>query len=270
MRALTSEKEGSAENIFVEKSPLVVLDIETLDNKQLKLWNEPIVSFSISTPDESMSNWNIPTYTYICEEPAEERKLLEMIQKLLLANKDSTLAGHNISCKYKNALPWKDGYDLPKIQNRATKYGIDFHFLKGIIVFDTMDVAYEKYDHSTHNRQFNGQKQKVLGCEHIENDFNILRPKWLPKLGPKIREHYLQYLHYGKHDQLKKIALYNASDTLIESIITKIFLHQLKGECKDDSSIISPKKRCPHIPESFSIIEHPAFIKLITTDFIQM
>ena len=270
MRALISEKESLARNILFKKFPAIVLDIEALDNKELNLWDEPIISFSVSMPDNTMGNWSPPTVTCICEEPAEERSLLEMLHRFLWANKESTLAGHNISYKYKNNLPWKGGYDLPKIQSRAVKYELDFDFLRGITVYDTMDEAYEKYDHSTHNRRFNGQKQRVLRCEHIESDFNIQRPIWLPKLGPKIREYYLMYLNYGKQEQLKKIALYNASDTIIESIITKIFTHQSTGDCNDCSKTISSKNKCFHVPESFRILDNPTFIKLMTTDLVRV
>jgi hypothetical protein len=114
------------------------------------------------------------------------------------------------------------------------------------------------------------EKQKVLACEHMENDFNIQRPKWLPKLGLKMRELYLQYLHQGQIENLMKIALYNASDTIIESVITKIFLHQSTGACYNSSKYFSPKNKCIHIPEAFKIVEHTTFIKLMTTDFFRI
>lgn len=269
MLALTSEKSGFAPSMLTEKFPTIVVDIETLDSKPLRLWNEPIISFSVSLPNNSIEDWDAPTVCFICEQKTEESKLLELLRKFLRINEESVLAGHNISHQFKNRLPWKDGYDLPKIRRRGSLHGLDFSFLENVQVFDSMDEAFENYDHSTHNRQFNGEKQRVLQCEHIEADFNIQRPEWLPKMGSKVRDYYLQYLESGEFDLLKKIILYNACDTIIESTIAKIFLHCLDGSCSD-SKLISPVKRCVHIPERFPIESHPTWRRLKTADVIKI
>jgi hypothetical protein len=263
MQVLSSESAGFLDQILDKRFSSLVLDIESLDNNLL--FDEPIVSFSVSFPTESMGDWRSPTVTYICEYLAEEKQLLIMLSKLLWAYRESLVAGHNISCFYKNILHWKSGYDLPKIWKRAKFHDLNLDFIKNIRVFDTMDEAYLNYDHSIHNRRFDGKVQKILSCVQIENDFQIQRPRWLPKLGLKVRQHYLQYLVDRKTDQIKKLALYNASDTIIESIITKIFLHQSGGICDAFSNTISPLKKCHHVPQRFVLIENPTFIKLMTT-----
>jgi RNase_H superfamily len=270
LRAITSEKENFLQSIAEINCPLIALDIETLDNRQLNLWNEPIISFSISLSDLSTENWDAPTATFISEEPAEENRLLEILGNILEANKQAVVAGHNISTSFKNSLPYKQGYDLPKIQNRAAHHNLDFRFVQNLSVYDTMDEAYENYDHSTHNLQYNGQKQRLLKCTHIENDFGIQRPKWLPKLGPKVRETYRQYQRENKPYLLKKIALYNASDTIIESIITKIFLHHKTSNCNLQTKNISPLNRCEHIPQNFPIEQNPSFARISNADFIKI
>lgn len=270
MRALTSEDESFIQNITNVSHPLIALDIETLDSGQLNLWDEPIISFSVSLPDSSIENWDAPTVTFICEERTEEKRLLETLAAFLETNKKATISGHNISWMFKNNLPWNQGYDLPKIQSRASNYDLSLSFLQNLTVFDTMDEAYEKYDHSTHNLQHKGEKQKLLRCTHIENDFGIQRPTWLPKLGPKVRETYRQYQKENKRYLLKKIALYNATDTIVESIITKIFLHHINSDCNSKSKKISPLNKCPHIPKKFIIENNSAFSRIANADFTKI
>ena len=158
-------------------------------------------------------------------------------------------------------MSWPCGYDLPKVGKRGSLYGIDFDFIQKTQVFDSMDEAFKHYDHSAHNRQWNGGKQRILRCEHIEEDFSIARPLWLQKLGSKVREYYFEYLKTGKLDPLQTISLYNACDTLVESIIAKIFLHILNG-CSSSSKLISPINKCKHIPQSFQIESNPTWRKL--------
>jgi len=257
----TSEKKSFALSVLGKEFPIVVLDVETLDSKPLGLWDEPIVSFSISLPTDTITAWDAPTACFITESIDEERELLELLRKILWSNRKSLWAGHNISYQYKyicQEMSWPCGYDLPKIRKRGNLRGIDFGFLQKIPVFDSMDEGFKHYDHSAHNRQWNGEKQRILRCEHIEEDFNIVRPPWLPKLGPQVRDHYLKYLETGDLKLLQTISQYNACDTIIESIITKIFLHSLNG-CNSSLKIISPLKRCAHIPRAFPIESNPTW-----------
>jgi hypothetical protein len=252
---ISSERAEFVASLLRQKFEIVVLDVETLDSKPLTLWNEPIVSFSISLPSDSIKVWDAPTICFVTENTDEEPRLLELLRKILCAQRKSIIAGHNISYRYKyisQKVPWICGYDLPKIQKRGMIHGIDFNFLQKIQVFDSMDEAFQHYDHSAHNRQWNGEKQRILRCEHIEEDFNIVRPKWLPKLGHRVRDFYFEFLRTGKMQHLKIISQYNACDTIVESIITKIFLHSLNG-CNVRSKMVSPVKRCQHIPRTFLI-----------------
>jgi len=262
MLMITSDDLDS--NSPFQKVETMILDVESLDSRPLGLWDEPIISFSISIPSSSITVWDAPTTCFIAENIGEEPKLLKLIRKIIWVNRKSTIAGHNISLRFKHIskeISWPCGYDLPKILKRGIRYGVDFNFVTKVPVFDSMDEAFLNYDHSAHNHLWKGEKQRILGCEHIEEDFNIVRPQWLPKLGPKVRDYYNEYLKNGKVDILKTISQYNACDTIVESIITKIFLHSL-NECSACSKIVSPTRKCAHIPSTFSVESNPTWRRL--------
>jgi len=272
MLIATSENAENVMSMLGKESHIIVLDLETLDSKPLGLWDEPIVSFSMSLPPDSITVWDAPTFCFVTESTDEERKLLELLRNILWTNRNSILCGHNISYQYKyisQEMSWSNGYDLPKILKRGSLYGIDFDFLQKISVFDSMDEAFKHYDHSAHSRQWNGEKQRILRCEHLEEDFRIVRPQWLPKLGPRVRDYYHKYLATKKLQLLRMISLYNACDTLVESIITKIFLHSLDG-CNGTSKIISPLNKCIHIPQDFNLESNSTWVRLNNAKLFKM
>ena len=262
----TSEKSPMFTN-SLKRSEILVLDIETLDSKILQLWDEPIISFSMSFPTNVSTNWEAPTICYSAESPEEECELLLLLHNFLVKNRDMTIAGHNVSWQFKNGLPWKMDMICRKIFKRGLLYDIDFSFVKTLKVFDSMDEAFERYDHSCHKRYFNGREQKVLRCEHIEQDFDIVRPHWLPKLGSQVRQLYEDYLATGNNSLLQTINLYNSCDTLVESIITKIFAHCMT--CNSDrSGVISPAKKCSHIPGNFLIDSNPTWKRIVNSKLL--
>lgn len=253
---------------ILRESQLLVLDIETLDSKASQLWNEPIISFSISLANRN-TTWDVPTLCYTAESVDEEYDLLLKLQKILVSNQDKTIAGHNVSWEFKNRLPWKNGYDLPKIYKRGLINGLDFYFVKNLRVFDSMDEAFANYDHSCKPRYFNGLPQKVLRCEHIEEDFQILRPDWLPKLGPQVRAIFEDYVKTGDSSLLRTIHLYNACDSIVESIIMKIFTHYIEGTC-DMSGRITAKNKCRHIPKGYLIDQNATWVKILEQNQINI
>jgi hypothetical protein len=248
------------------------LDIETMDSKMVGLWNEPIVSYAISFPSGSIASLHCPTYGSVIHNLREEPKLLEQLITILgvCKNHRIIICGHNVICSYKHVqkvASWKSGYDLPKIMKRASRHGMNSGFLPDLKVFDTMDVVVVSYDHHQHDRTlYTGAKQMILGLQAIENDFDIIRPEGQEKLGPVVREIYMEYLKTTDLAKLKQILLYNCVDSLVESIVTSVFCHCI-NECKQTHKLVSPRSRCSHIPNEFPLERMPEWEILSSSNF---
>jgi hypothetical protein len=257
-----------------EKVKTVTLDIETMDSRPLGLWEEPIVSYAVSFPSGPVSGIKCPTVGLIAESPLEEAALVShLISILTICRKHGiTLCGHNISYSYKHVpdvAPWKNGYDLPKIMKRAFHHGLNPCFIPQLEVFDTMDMGVVRYNHCQHNRVTPiGTKQRILGIQQIEEDFNIIRPKGQQKLGPLVREFYLEYLKEKNSGRLNQILLYNCVDSITESIVSKLFIHCME-ECHTKSGLISPRTPCAHIPPAFRLDQMPEWKALSNSRMVK-
>lgn len=240
------------------KVKVLTLDVETLDSKVLGLWNEPLVSYAVSFHSGPLVKLRCPTYGSIIQRLDEEPTLLDELIGLLRACEKHgiVVCGHNVSYAYKHVqsvAPWASGYDLPKIVKRASAHELEARFVPELKVFDTMDIAVVSYDHNQHDLTLpSGIKQRILGLQRIENDFNIIRPNGQEKLGPIVREVYTEYLRTRNPDKLRQILVYNCVDSIVESIVSSIFDHCI-SHCKLTKRIVSPKSRCPHIPQEFRI-----------------
>jgi len=242
----------------------VTLDIETLDSGLLRVWSEPIVSFSLSfVSNDSISSGilsDIPTFAFGIKDVAQEKDLLLKLKKILLKiPQNTTLIGHNISyeleCKKANNRCNCYGYDIPKILTRSGIFGINLDLIRQFKTYDTMDVAYFKFNHEEHGKlRSNGEPKRFLSSEDLEEIFNIERPEGLPKLGCRVRD-------FFKEGRYKEILLYNCSDTIIESLFYRLFEHKLKF-CKHPSGLISAKKKCIHIPEIIKVEDVEAWKRL--------
>jgi len=242
--------------ILRAKPLCVTLDLETLDSRAFKLWNEPIISFSVSGVRPDVDDWTFPTFGAIVESTDEERQLLELIRRVILQLKGFPLAGHNICLRYANIdNGWQHGYDLPKIQGRGSLHGVHFSFLKNLKVFDTMDIAYAHYNHEERARLTGMPVKRILSSLDIEGDLNIVRPNGVPKLGPQVRDFFKTYAQSSDRILLQQILRYNCSDTLVESIIAKVFFHRLK--CRH--GVVGPKTTCNHLPIKFYMDENPSW-----------
>lgn len=254
---------------------MVTLDIETLDSRDLNRWNEPIISFSMSIiPKSDGIPFDLPTLVYILEDIEEEKALLQLLSSTLSDLREYTFTGHNISLEleFKKSLGWSrtGGYDFPKILSRERYHGLPLTPLEDLKIFDTIEIAYFAYTHDEHNRLTpSGDKKRVLGSVVIEEDFNITRPKDLPKLGPRVRDYFLRYANNGDATALNTIIQYNACDTLVESIISSIFHHQLYC-CKNKNGLISFKNKCSHIPSMIEIEALSIWQKLISSEVEQV
>jgi hypothetical protein len=259
MLGIASSSDFVAE-ILRAKPLCVTLDLETLDSGALRLWNQPIVSFSVSGVGPGIHDWTFPTFGAIVESTDEEQQLLELIRQVILRLKQFPLAGHNICLRYANIdNGWEHGYDLPKIQGRGGLHGVDFSFLQNLKVFDTMDVAYAHYDHEERARLTRMPIKRILSSLDIERDLNIIRPTEVPKLGPQVRDFFKTYEQSSDKIVLQKILRYNCSDTLAESIIAKVFFHRLK--CRH--GVVGPKTSCNHLPIKFHLDENPSWRTLL-------
>lgn len=236
------------------------LDIETMDNKVLRLWNEPVISYAVSFLSGSLDRLHCPIFGSIAENLDEETNLLSQVLELLRVCKERgiTLCGHNINCLHENVptiARWSEGYDLPKIIKRADCCRLDGGFISTLKTFDTMDLAVVSYDHSHHNHLLlSGEKQRLLGLPCLEGDLNIIRPDGQEKLGPRIREIYTNYLRTKEQAKLREIMLYNCVDSISESLVSKIFVLCI-NECGLCNRLVPPKNRCNRIPPEFRIGE---------------
>jgi hypothetical protein len=113
-----------------------------------------------------------------------------------------------------------------------------------------------------------GTKQRILGIQHIEEDFNIIRPKGQEKLGPLVREFYLEYLKKKNSARLNQILLYNCVDSITESIVSKLFMHCME-ECQTKSGLISPRTPCAHIPPAFRLDQMPEWKALSSSGMVK-
>jgi hypothetical protein len=236
------------------------LDIETMDSKALKLWNEPVISYAVSFLSGSLDRLHCPTFSSIAENLGEETSLLSQVIGILRICKERgiTLCGHNINCLHEHVptvARWSEGYDLPKIIKRADCYRLDGGFISTLKTFDTMDLAVVSYDHSQHNHSLSsGEKQRVLGLPCLESDLNIIRPDGQEKLGSRIREIYTNYLRTREQAKLREIMLYNCVDCISESLVSKIFVLCV-NECGLCNRLVPPRNRCNRIPSEFRIGE---------------
>lgn len=251
MKKINSENKDILDFLKDKNYRKITLDIETLDSSILELWNEPVISFSVTfIPNNPNITTHFPTFGFCAESEKEEKDLLSQLVDILnKLNNKSTLVGHNIAyeleCKKKGGWSHFSGYDIPKILNRSKLFDLNLEVIKKFKTYDTMDVAYLNFKHSDHGILRNGQPKKILSSEELENLFRIVRPKNIPKLGPKVRD-------YFKDGRLDEILLYNCSDTLIETIFYTIFEHKL-NVCKNKECLISHKDNCNHIPQIIEI-----------------
>jgi len=239
---------------------VVVLDVETLDCFALGLWNEPIISYSLAFLDTTdLEGGNFRIEGCISESVEEEGLLLATLGGKLASHPQVLLVGHNISHSFKYIKAWNRGYDIPKIIKRSSVHGLDLSFLESMKVFDLMDVAFQYYDHTTHNLTWNGEKQRILKSEFIEEQLRIIRPTGFQKMGHEVRQIYENYVRTGNRSILQRILLYNCCDVAVESVIFKIF-HHLLNKCRKGT--ISFGARCQHIPDATVIGSLPAWTRL--------
>ena len=241
------------------KTNMATLDIETMDSKELRLWNEPVVSYSFSVFSGSPAQFSCPTFGAVTESLEQEDTLLsELLSFLRACHKHGiTLCGHNVNYSHKYlptiAASKKEGFDLPKITKRASAYSLKTDFVPSIKTFDTMDLAVRYYDHSQHNHVSPyGEKQRWLGLPTLESDLNIIRPEGSKKLGSQVRDIYLSYLATGDQSKLKEIMLYNCVDSISGSIVARIF-NLCVNECGRCNGLVPPRDRCNRIPAKFRI-----------------
>lgn len=270
MIEISSESTAILDFIRNRSYSKITLDIETLDSAPLKLWNEPIVSFSLSfVPDIPLPIvTNFPTFGFCIQSTDEEKTLLLKLKEIFNNfDKAITILGHNVSyeveCKDVCGFSNSHGYDIPKILKRSRLFGIDLHFIKEFETYDTMDIAFFKMDHEEHGKINRiGKLKKILKCDELEEFFNIERPQSIPKLGPLVRDYFAE-------KKYKEILLYNCSDTIIETIIYRIFEHKLNF-CKQESGLISFKNNCEHIPKIIRIDKLETWKTLVTLGFMKV
>jgi hypothetical protein len=238
---------------------MATLDIETMDSKELHLWNEPVISYSFSILSGSLNHFSCPTFGAVTEALDQEATLLlELLGFLRTCNEQGiTLCGHNLNCSHKYlptvARSKTEGYDLPKIIKRANSLSLDASFVPSIKTLDTMDQAVQFYDHSQHNHLSPyGEKQRWLALSTLESDLKIIRPGGSQKLGGRVREIYTSYLRSGDQAKVKEIILYNCLDSISESIVGRIFTLCV-NECGLCSGLVPPRNRCSRIPSEFRI-----------------
>jgi len=232
MMEISSEPQDVFEFMKKRKPQFVTLDIETLDSKSLKLWNEPIVSFALTFihPANSVENLDLPTFCYSITNTKKEYDLLVRLKDIFSKfPEDTTIVGHNIAhmLRCKSLEGWKntDGYDLPKISRRGEIYGLDMSIFKEFNIYDTLQEAYDKLDHTKHGFTYKDKYtgtpkvKKILSSEELESILNIRRPERLPKLGQQVRD-------YFEKERYSEIMLYNCSDTIVESLFYYIFESQ--------------------------------------------
>lgn len=240
MIRISSESQNIFEFIERNNYPLVTLDIETLDSKQSKLWNEPIISFSLSFVSSSKPTQvldNFPTFCFGISDTKKEFDLLSLLREIFSRlPKNTVIVGHNISpeLKCKKIEGWHnyEGYDIPKILKRGELLSLNMSIIKKFNVYDTLQVAYDILDHTAHGIKykdiFSGKFKikKILKSEELEKILNIQRPKDIPKLGSDVRI-------FFKNKKYREILLYNSSDTIVESIFYRIFESQSsKNRCQ--------------------------------------
>lgn len=271
MIEISSESVGIFEFIKRYSHPKITLDIETLDSKSLQLWNEPIVSFSLSfVSDDYISSKvlvDFPTSAFGITDVNEEKNLLMRLKEILTKfPRNSVIIGHNVSYELecKRIIGWDPkGYDIPKILTRSKLFNLNLDFIKEFETYDTMDIAYLKFNHKEHGKLISsGEPKKFLRSDELEEFFNIKRPKNLPKLGALVRE-------YFEKKKYKEILLYNCSDTIIESIFYRLFEHKLNF-CKQNNGLISFKKNCEHIPKIIKVEDVGTWKRLISEKFLKM
>ncbi|KXB07315.1 hypothetical protein AKJ52_00465 [candidate division MSBL1 archaeon SCGC-AAA382C18] len=262
IQSISSEKIPALEFLKKHDYPYVTFDIESIDNFDKGMRNEPLVSFSLTLfSEEKISSdvlTNFPTFTYGIAKKNQERKLLEKMKKILKEIDNETIfIGHNLSftleCKRKEGFSTHSGFDFPKMMKRGAEHNINFDLIRYFETKDTMDLAYHFLDHKSHGKTFRGSPKSILGCSDLEDIFSVNRPKNCPNLGKEVRD----YFQAGFY---KDIILYNAVDTIIESIIFRIFLHKTAycGEIDNDF----PSEKCSHV-SAIDLDELSGYQKLV-------
>lgn len=221
---------------FIKKKNFHVLtfDIETRDSGLLGIWDADIISFSFCFTRITGGIKLKPSFEFygaIIENLEEEKELLQHLLTLLSLCKDIEITGHNIALKHLLTEKWNPkGYDLRKIVERGSKYKLETKFLTSLKTYDTLFIAFHHYDHSIFPRyNFKGKQKKMLKSEEIEEDFQIIRPDKIQKLGSRVRK---IFDDVQQKDRFSLILKYNIIDTIVEALITLIFKQQLRKHGK--------------------------------------
>lgn len=230
---LTYKSFSEDPGVFLRKKAFdfITIDLETRDSGALNKWHEDIISYAICfTQKQSINTTSLPYFHLfgeIIEDLAEEKQLLKSIYSFftLFGNK-CLVSGHNIALNLQCKQDWSDhhGYDFKKLLERGSRYNVNFEFLNTLECYDTINEAYYHYDHAITPRLLkSGETKRMLRSDEIEQDFQIIRPDMLPKLGPRIRE---IFDDKNQEKRLNLIMQYNMVDTVIEALITMIFQEQ--------------------------------------------
>lgn len=238
-----SFKASLKDHIVKRAFDFVTFDLETRDSFQQNIRDGEIISYGLCFSQmEKRSGKSILRFSLfgeILENLKEEQQLQQHILQVFSLLKETEITGHNFQLNLPCKKGWRDphGYDFRKIRERCAYFKLDASILSQLRCYDTINIGFYHYDHRVKPRsQRDGRPKKLLRVDELEEDFHIVRPKAIPKLGAVIRS---IFDDTRKDHRFSLILTYNLVDTLVEALITLIFKEQMAN-----GTLISPKN--PH------------------------
>lgn len=251
MQQLQSFSEGFGE-LVDDGYTFVTWDLETLDDFDQDLEHEPVVGYSLTLAEAPLDQVpdELPTMAVVADDLDDEAALLRSLCDLFRSNRDRiTLVSHNGAYTQPSVDGGGPGYDSRKLLERCRAHDIDAGFIRSMPTYDTMDEAAGAYRHPDH-----GGRSTWLGLELLTSLFRIRPPTKFSDLGKDLRA-------IWQRGGLERVMLYNAADSMTETIIAALFRHQ-QHQCPAEDGLISHRNRCEHLHDGISIADYDDWQRL--------